>query len=176
MNETDVHPTRHQRGLGAYHGPQQLEIRIGRCRHLGIVPFDHIVGQTPDGRQIAACGEELKRAHPDMTGGDPRQNRTRQWLFAVHSLSRGHRGQRPGRRNTQRVHGLADQVFPQHRTQHGAPIAAARIGGAAGPLQLYVAPRARPVPHLADENRPSVAQLRHEVAELMSGIGHGDGM
>ena len=57
----------------------------------------------------------------------------------------------------------------------GAPVAAAREGGAAGSFQLDVAAAAVHVHHLAQQDRPAVAQLRHEIAELVPGIGLGEG-
>src|SRR6202035_3956566 len=73
-------------------------------------------------------------------------------------------------------HGLADEIFAQHRAERSAPVAAARIGGSTGTLQLNLAPGARAIPRLPQQNGPAVAELRDEVSELMTGIGHCDGL
>ena len=71
------------------------------------------------------------------------------------------------------MHRLADQIFPQHRTERGASIAAARKRSAPRALQLNVPPPAVAVDHFAQKQRPPVAKLWHEMAELVAGIGLG---
>ncbi len=70
-------------------------------------------------------------------------------------------------------HRLADDIFAQHRPERRAPVATPRKGRLARSLQLDVAPRSVAVDHLAEQDRPAVAKLRHEGAELVPGIGHG---
>jgi len=38
---------------------------------------------------------------------------------------------------------------------------------------MNVAPHAGPIDDLAQQQRPAVAELRHEIAELVAGVGHG---
>jgi hypothetical protein len=83
-----------------------------------------------------------------------------------------HRGQRAGRRHAERGHGLADEVLAEHRAQRGAAVAAAAgEGRASGALELDVAPRPVPPHHLAEQDGAPVAEPRHEVAELVPGVG-----
>ena len=55
-----------------------------------------------------------------------------------------------------------------------SPIARERRG--AGALELDVAAHAVGIDDLAEKNGPAVAELRHEMAELVAGIGHGEGL
>ena len=109
---------------------------------------------------------------------------TRRWLAATrqstapgsgplpqHPLARGHDGERPRRRDPEAVHRLADQVLPQHRAHRRLAVAAAGERRAARPLEVHVAAAARHVDHLAEQQRPAVAEARHVPAELVAGVG-----
>ena len=72
------------------------------------------------------------------------------------------------------MHRLADQVFAQHRPEHRLAVANARERRAPGPLEMDIAPAARPVDHLADQQRAAIAELGREATELVPGIGHGE--
>ena len=65
-------------------------------------------------------------------------------------------------------------VFAQHRAEPGAPVAAARERRAAGALELDVAALAVAVDDLAEQERAAVAELGHEVAELVAGVEPGE--
>ena len=53
------------------------------------------------------------------------------------------------------------------------PSPVARIGRDAGALELHIPELSGAVAYLAEQDRAPVAELRHEVAELVSGIEHG---
>ena len=106
--------------------------------------------------------------------GDARQHRARQHGLAHHRLAGGDRRERARGRNAQRRHRLADDVFAQHRAQRRAAVAAARERRGARALELDVAPHARAIDHLAQQDGAAIAELRHEVAELVAGIGERD--
>jgi hypothetical protein len=55
-------------------------------------------------------------------------------------------------------------------------VAAAGERGGARALELDVAADAVPIDDLAEQDRSSVAELGHELPELVAGIGHGDGV
>jgi hypothetical protein len=93
---------------------------------------------------------------------------------APHRLAGGRHRQRARGRDAQRVHGLADQHLAQHRAERRLAVAAARERRAARALEGDVAPPALAVDHLAQQQRPAVAQLRREAAELVAGVGLGD--
>ena len=112
---------------------------------------------------------------------------TRMWLVATRvstapgsTVSRttgspvGDRRERARGRDAERRHRLADDVFAQHRTERRAAVAAARERRRARALELDVAPHARAIDHLAQQDGAAVAELRHEVAELVAGIGERD--
>src|SRR5436189_141810 len=69
--------------------------------------------------------------------------------------------------NTQRRHRLADDVFAQHRSQRRAPVAAARERRSSRAFKLDIAPLAVTADHFAQKDRPAVAELRHELPELV---------
>ena len=103
-----------------------------------------------------------------------RQDCARQALFPKHRIARQDRRQRPRRRYPERRHGLADDIFAKHRTKRRTSVAVAGKPGRPRPLELDIAPRAIGVDHLADQQRASVAELRDETAELVTGIGERD--
>ena len=73
------------------------------------------------------------------------------------------------------MHRLADHVLAQHRPERGAPVAATCERGPSGTLQVEVAPGAVVGDELAEQQRPSVAEPRRVPAELVAGVGLGDG-
>jgi hypothetical protein len=73
------------------------------------------------------------------------------------------------------MHGFADQHLAQHRPDGRLAVAVAREGRAPRALEGEVAAAAVAVDELADQQCPAVAELRREVAELVAGIGLGDG-
>ena len=123
---------------------------------------------------VAACGEELEGTDAHMARGDARQNGAGQLAVAPDRLAGGDGGQRTRRGDAERSHRLAHDVFTQHRPDRGAAIAAAREGRRARALELDVAAPAVAVHDLAQQDGAAVAQLRHEVAELVTGIGERD--
>jgi hypothetical protein len=58
--------------------------------------------------------------------------------------------------------------------ERGAAVAAAGEGRRPGALELDVAPDAVPPHHLAEQDGAPVAELGHEVAELVPGVGERD--
>ena len=123
---------------------------------------------------VAAGGEEFEGAHTDMAGSNARQNRARQRTLAKDGLSCDDRGKRPGRRDTQRVHRFADQIFTQHGPERCPAVASARKGSGTRAFELNVATTSVAVDHLAQEQRPPVAKLGNEAPELVAGVRLGE--
>ena len=73
-----------------------------------------------------------------------------------------------------RKHRLADDVFAQDRPERGAAVAPARERRGPASLELDVAADAVLVDDFAEQDGPAVAELGHEMAELVAGIGHRD--
>ena len=171
-------PTSSQRatrlGLPRDHAFQQRVIgALGVCR-FRIVPGDDVIGQPPHALGIAARREILERADADVAGGDAGEHGPGQRRLAHHALAGHDGGERSRGRNAQCRHRLADDVFAQHRTERGAAVAPARKRRRAGALELDVAADAVGVDHLAEQDGAAVAELRHEMTELVAGIGHRD--
>ena len=76
-----------------------------------------VVRQLPNSLDLLACGEELERPDPEVTGGHPSQNRTRLRTLAEHAIPRGDGCESACGRNTQSMHRLTNQVLTQHRTE-----------------------------------------------------------
>ena len=118
-------PLRHQAGLARDHSLEEGAIGLGGGRRTGVVTCDRVVGEQPQGLEIAPRGEELERADTDVAGGDAGQHRTRQRRLAIHLFAGGDDRERARGGNPQGRHRLAHDVFPQHRPECGTPIAVA---------------------------------------------------
>ena len=129
---------------------------------------------APHAVGVAARGEELEGADADMARRHAGQHRAGQHGLAHHVLAGDNGGERARGRDAQREHGLADDVFAQHRSERGAAVAAARKRRRAGPLELDVAADAVLVDDFAEQDGAAIAQLGHKMPELVAGIGHRD--
>ena len=90
-------------------------------------------------RPFACGGRPLERSDADVTGSHPRQHRAGQRSVLAHDVLTGRRhGEAAGRRDAERVHGLADDVFAQHRSERGPAIATTGKRRAAGTFELDV--------------------------------------
>jgi hypothetical protein len=138
---------------------------------LWIVARDRVVGQLLEPGGIATGGEELERANADVARRHARQHRARQRRLPVDRFARRGGRQRPRGRHPERVHRFAQDVLAQHRAHRRLAIAAARKRRPAGALELNIAALPVRVDHFAEQQRPPVAQLRHEVAKLVAGVG-----
>ena len=74
-----------------------------------------------------------------MAARDAGEHGPRQRRLALDGAPGGHHGQRPGGRDAERVHGLADDVLAKHRPDRGETVAAARERRGARPLEVKVA-------------------------------------
>ena len=89
-------------------------------------------------------------------------------------LTRQNRCKRPRGWNAKRVHGLADDVFAQHRAKACAAIAVAGVGRGTSTFQLDIAAVARAVNDLANQQRPAIAELSRKPTELVARVNGGD--
>lgn len=121
------------------------------------VAGDRVIGQLLQLGHIAAGGEELKRADPDVAGRDAGEHCAGQSVFAVDGFPGGRGGQGPGRRNAQGVHGFAENVLAEHRAERGFAIAAPGERGSAGAFELDVAALSVGIDHFAEQQRAAVA-------------------
>ena len=128
MNEAHMHPARDQRRLAVTDALQQAQVGVGVLLHFRVVAGDDIIGQATDLVLRPAGRTPLERADTDVAGSDTRQHGARQRHLAIDGLARAHGGQRAGRGDTQRVHGLPEQIFAQDRPERGASVPAACKG------------------------------------------------
>ncbi len=111
----------------------------------------------------------LHGADADVARGHAREHRALEHALAIHGLPRRHHGQAPGGRDAERVHRLADDVFPQHGPERGAPIAAAGEPRLPCPFQLNVDAIAARRDLLAEQDRAAIPESG-EIAELVTGV------
>ena len=137
------------------------------------MPTDGVIEQRRKQPRLADGGRILKRAHADMARRHAGEHCPGQRRLPPDPFTRGGHRKTPRGRDPQRVHRLADDVFPQHWALRGAAIAAARVSCPAPALEMQIDATAVRREMLAEEDRPTVAEIR-EVAELVAGIGLGD--
>ena len=130
-----------------------------------------MIGEQADRLDILARGEELEGADPDMARGDTRQHRAGEGGVAKDEVAGRYGGKRPRRRDAERLHRFAHDVFAQHRPDRRAAVAVARVGRRPGTLQLDVVTPALRIDRFAQQERAAIAELRREMAELVAGIG-----
>ena len=166
MNPTESHCATRR----AWPVDHRLE-KPGGPLDMRIVARDGVVAERAQPVEIAARGEILERADADMARRHAGQDRTGERpRLAQDPLAGLDGGERAGGRDPERMHRLGDHVFAQHRAEPRPPVAHPAVGGRSRALELDVAPPARAVHHLAQQERAPVAQLRREAAELMAGI------
>src|SRR5260370_15428624 len=134
---------------------------------LRIMPGDRIVRQRACGFRVALCGEILKGAHAEVARRNPGQDGSRQDCFPKDAFTRGHRSQSTGGRHAQLRHGLAYDVLAQDGTERGSAVAATGEGRTAGALELDVVAHAVTPHYLPQQVGTAVAELRHEMPELV---------
>ncbi|GAA0254181.1 hypothetical protein GCM10008965_23620 [Methylorubrum aminovorans] len=105
-----------------------------------------------------------------MARCDPRQDGAGQDRLADHLLARGDGGQRASGRDAEGMHGLADEIFTQYGSEGGTPVTPAGERRRARSFELDVTPPVA-ADDLTEQNGPTIAELRHELSELVTGIG-----
>ena len=174
MDEADEHPACDEVGLARNHRVQQRAVGMLRGRRLRIMAGDHMVGQQPQRLGIAPRGEILERAD-------------RMWLAATRvriapgSMVSRRTGSPVVTAASARVVGtpsaaMASLTMYSRSTGPSAarPSPSREKGVRPEPLSWM----SRRVPsarhHLAEQDGTAVAELWHEVAELVPGIGERD--
>ena len=172
VDEADQHPLRDQRRLPRATASQQREVAVGRAGQLRVVAA----------RSRSPRARERCRASPRAAKywNVP----TRMWLAATRvstapgsSVLAQHR--LAGRTTASaRVVGMPSACIasPMRYSRSIGPTAALpspprENGVRPEPFSCDVAPPAVPVDHLAEQERAPVAELRHEAAELVAGVG-----
>ena len=174
MNEADEQPLRYKRCLARDHQVEEGAVPVRGVNRLWVMPRDDVISEAPDRIQIPVRREELEGADTDVARRDAGQYRAGQSGLAPNRLAGRHSGERSGRRNPERRHRLADDIFAQDRPERRASVAQSGKRRRARPLELDVAAHAIAIDHLAKKNGTSVAKLRYETPELVARIGHGE--
>src|ERR1700722_2154960 len=172
MDEAEEQPARDEGCLSRDHAIQQIPVRTFRLFGVRIVPCHCVVCQRPNPFRVTPRGEVLERTHAKMAGRDTGQHGTWQSRFAQHPFSGHHGGQRTGGRQTQSRHCFTHNIFTQYRTESRSAVAATRERSWARALQLDVEPYAAGRSNFPDKVSAAVAELWHEIPELVSGVGH----
>ena len=112
-------------------------IRIGTVACYRVMAVDGVIGQRPD--SLVTLGRsKLESTHTDMTGGHTGEYGAGQGGFPVDGFPGTDHRQATRGGYTEPVHGLADEVFPQHGAERCPPIAPAGIGCWARSFELEI--------------------------------------
>ncbi len=132
-----------------------------------------VLGERADPLQVSLGREVLEGANPDVAGGYPCEDRAGQRGLAVYRFAGSHHCEAARGGDAECVHRLADNIFPQHGSQHRAPVAAARKRRPSRAFELDVKAFARGCEVLAQQVGPAIAK-HGEMPELMPCIGLAD--
>ena len=171
MGESEALPVRHQVGGASHHLAVPAQVVAGR--QAGEMVGHDVVGELAQPFELAAVIEHLEGTEAHVTGCHAQQHRGGFDALAVDLLGRVADAQGPGGGHAERGHGLRAQVLAEGRAQHRAAIAVAGVGGQTRALELQLPALAGAVGHLAEQDRPAVAQLRHPMSELVACVEHG---
>ena len=105
-----------------------------------------------------------------MAVGHAREHSPGQYRLPVHRASSRDDCERACGRDSQRVHGLADDVLTHHRSDRRQPVSAAGEWRTSRTLQMQVPHPAVAVDDLAEQQCAAVAEARDEPAELVTGV------
>ncbi len=174
VDEADQKPARDEISLPCDDAFEQRVIGAVSLCDIGIMPRNDMIGELPHSVGVAARRKELEGADADVARRDAGQYGAGQNRLAHHVLARDDGGERARGGDAEREHRLADDVLPQHGAECGAAIAAAGERRWAGPLELDIAADAVGIDDFAEQDGAAIAELRHEMTELVAGIGHRD--
>jgi hypothetical protein len=170
VDEADEHPPRHERRLRGDDRLEQRERRRLGVRGRRVVARDRVVDQAAQQAGVAGRPGVLEAPDAQVAAGHASEHRPGQHRLAPDPATGRDDGQRPRRRDAQRVHRLAHDVLAQHRPDRRQPVPAAREGRASRALEVQVAARAVRRRELAEQQRPAVPEPRVEAAELVTGV------
>ena len=174
MDEAHEQPLRYELSLACDNAFEERQVRLLSVKKLRVVPGQDIVREKANRLGIAPRREILEGSHPDVAGGDPRQHGSRKLRFAEHGLAGRYGGERTSSRDPEGSHRFADDVLAENRAEGRPAVAAARERRSPRALQMDVASYAVAVDDLPEQEGSSVAELRHEMPELVPGISHGN--
>src|SRR4051812_20448987 len=124
--------------------------------------------------EIAEAKKRRRDATDDGAGFVPRVAVVEQ--VAQHVFPGRDEAERTRRRNTEVVHGLAAQKFPQRRAQYRAAVGASRIRRGSSTFELQLPVLTARVSELTETDGASVAELARPATELMPAVASGHGI
>jgi hypothetical protein len=178
MHETHAHPVRDGLGRALAHlaEPRSVE-RLALAVQVRKIATNGELHQLAQQGVIATRKRQLEMAEAKERRRHPAHHRARLIRrvavvehVAQHRLASAHQAQRARRRHAQVMHRLAAQEFADRRAQHRASIGRARIRRRPGALELQLPAIAARRHHLAQRDRPAVAELPGPVAELVPAV------
>ena len=177
VHEADAEPARDETRLRVDDALEQRQRVVAAAGRFRVVASERVRREAGERFAIVARGEELEGADAHVARGHAREHRARQRaLVAENGLACRHRRERACRGYAERRHRLAHEILAQHRPEGGASVSASREGRPARAFELDVASLPVGSDDLAEQDRPTVTELSHEAAELMSRIRERDGL
>ena len=183
--EADGLPFRHElaRAADDFLEPPVVFVLRRDVDELGVVLRDDVVGEGAEVLHLFAVVEDLEAAEAHMARGHAQDHRARLGRFAEDRFIAADEAERARGGNAQPVQGFAAKVFADRGTKHGAAVAEAGEGGLARALEVEIPLVGHEVEvavvealqrgtHFTQQDRSTVAELRHVAAELVSGVEH----
>src|SRR5690606_17695947 len=141
-----------------------------------VKPADGIIEKNLNAFFISTCREILEVTHTNVTPRDSCEDGAGETsLLPLNGFTRRHSGKGARRRYTQMVHGLAHDVLANDGTHGRLAVTLTGKSCDSRSLELNVKSPAYGIDGFTKEYGAAIAELRNEMAELMTGIGHGDG-
>jgi len=153
---------------------EEGEGMIGGGGAVWEVSVEGMGGEELEGGEIVEGGEVDESADADVAGGDTGEDGAGEGEVAVDDLAGGGDGEASGGGDAEGVEGFAEEIFAEHGAEGGAAVAVAGVGGGAWAFELEIEAGAGGGEEFAEEDGASVAESG-EVAELVTGVGLGDG-
>ena len=125
MDEPDAEPLGDERRLRGDDALEQGERGVLVARAIGIVTGQRVLGQGLDASVVTTRREELERPYPQVARCDAHDDRAGQRLVPRDDFARRHGRERARRRDAQRDHRFAHEVFAEHGAERRATVTAA---------------------------------------------------
>ena len=160
--------------MSVHHLFQKFQVGVRDFFYHWVMSINYIIGELCESLLITLQSKILKSAGTYMPQGDPCKDRARQNFFPIYRLPGGDSAQRARCRYSKRMHRLANNIFTKHWAECSTPISLPGEWGKACSFELNITAKTRIINDFSKENGTPVAQLRNELAKLMTGIDHSE--
>ena len=154
------------------HFDQKLFVGAGYAGELWKIFLDHVIRELLQVLMFAPVVEHFERTEAHVRRGEAQQHRGGFRRFAIHGFVGAGDAERTRGGYAQCMHRFRAQILAYGRAQYCTSVGGARERRLARALELQRPAFAFGVDDFAQQNRAPVAQLRHEAAELMTGVEH----